>query len=147
MTGPAPAYGVQISVDCADPAAMTRFWSLALGCVEQPPPEGFADWAAFADAVGIPDDERNRFGSAVDPAGVGPRLLFQVVPEGKTAKNRMHLDVNVGAGLHGDDRRRAVRDHAGRLIAAGAQLVEEREDADSWWIVLHDIEGNEFCLQ
>jgi hypothetical protein len=148
MTG-AGGHGprVQISVDCADPVAMTAFWNVALGYVEQPPPEGFDSWDAFADSVGMPAEQRHDMGSSVDPAGVGPRLLFHKVPEGKVVKNRWHLDLNVGAGLRGSERQSAVREHAQRLVAAGAAIVGERHDDISWWMVLTDVEGNEFCLQ
>ncbi|HEU5270730.1 MAG TPA: VOC family protein [Jatrophihabitans sp.] len=138
---------VQISIDCADPSAMAAFWNTALGYVGQPPPEGFASWADFADSVGMPAERHGDIDSSVDPAGVGPRLLFNRVPEGKVAKNRWHLDVNVGAGLRGGERQAVVREHAARLVAAGGTLVGERQDEFSWWIVLTDIEGNEFCLQ
>ncbi len=126
---------------------MTEFWCLALNYVEQPPPEGFDSWDTFADSVDMPVEKRSRFGSVVDPAGVGPRLLFQGVPEGKVVKNRLHFDVNVGGELRGAERQQAVREHAAGLVAGGATLVEERNDEFSWWIVLTDPEGNEFCLQ
>lgn len=138
---------VQISIDCADPAALTGFWNLALGYVDQPPPEGFDSWDAFADSVGVPAERRGDMRSSVDPAGAGPRLLFNRVPEGKQTKNRWHLDVNVGAGLRGGERQAVVREHAERLVAAGGTLVAERHDEYSWWIVMTDLEGNEFCLQ
>lgn len=144
--GPA-AHRVQVTIDCADPQAMADFWQLALGYIEQPPPEEYPDWNAFADAVGIPVEDRDRFGAVVDPAGQGPRLLFQKVPEGKVVKNRVHLDIDVGAKLTGDERKPAVREHAQRLVAVGATLVGERTYGISWWIVLTDPEGNEFCLQ
>jgi hypothetical protein len=136
-----------VSFDCADPQALARFWCLALNYVEQPPPTGYDSWDAFADEAGIPVAERFKYGAAVDPAGGGPRLFFQWVPEGKAAKNRVHLDVNVGTGLQGEEYKRAVREHAQRLVAAGATLVDECDDTISWWIVLTDPEGNEFCLQ
>ncbi|MGI8667875.1 MAG: VOC family protein [Jatrophihabitans sp.] len=143
----AAGYRFQVSIDCADPAAQSVFWCRALGYIEQPPPEGFDSWDAFADTVDMPAEERTKFGSAVDPAGVGPRLLFHRVPEGKVVKNRLHFDVSVGGGMLGDERLAAVREHAERLVEAGARLVEERADNFSWWIVLKDPEGNEFCLQ
>jgi hypothetical protein len=150
MTGAEPVEAglrVQLVIDCADPAAMTRFWCLALSYIEQPPPPGYASWDAVADEAGMSAEYRSGFGSAVDPAGVGPRLLFLRVPEPKSVKNRLHLDVNVGAGLAGDEREAKVRGHAERLVVAGASLVAERSDQVSWWIVLTDPEGNEFCLQ
>jgi len=142
-----PGLRVQVAIDCTDPAAMTAFWNAALRYTEQPPPEGFASWDAFADSVGMPAERRSGFGSSVDPAGVGPRLLFLRVPESKVVKNRLHFDINAGAGLRGAERRAEVRAHAQRLVAVGGTIVEERQDETSWWIVMTDIEGNEFCLQ
>jgi hypothetical protein len=143
-----PAYRVQVTFDCAEPQKLARFWCLAMNYIEQPPPPGYDSWDAFADEAGIPVSERFKFAAAVDPAGHGPRLLFLWVPEGKAAKNRMHLDVAVATVARGgDERAAAVREHAQRLVAAGATLVGERNDTISWWIVLTDPEGNEFCLQ
>jgi Glyoxalase-like domain len=139
----------QVTMDCANPRRQAQFWAKALGYVPQPPPPGFASWAAFAASVGLGADELDNVAALVDPSGLAPRLLLLRVPEQKTAKNRLHLDINVrldGAGQ--DDRRRqAVRLKARELVAAGAQLVGEREDNISWWITLLDPEGNEFCLQ
>lgn len=67
--------------------------------------------------------------------GQGPRVFFQRVPEAKTAKNRVHLDVD--AGLEAVD----------RLVALGATKVQEFKDAKGHWVVLLDPEGNEFCVQ
>jgi Glyoxalase-like domain len=138
------AIGFQVSFDAHDPAALARFWALALDYVEQPPPDGFATWEEFAERMNIPKDRWNDFGAVVDPAGVGPRLFFQKVPEGKTAKNRVHLDVNVSAP---DRDWSKVTAHAEKLVSAGATLVEERQDQTSHWIVMLDPEGNELCLQ
>jgi hypothetical protein len=134
----------QVSFDANDPPALARFWGVALDYVEQPPPEGFATWDEFADQMNIPESRRGDFGSVVDPDGVGPRLFFQRVPEGKTAKNRVHLDVNVSGPDHEWSR---VTAHVDKLVAAGATLIEERHDETSRWVVLQDPEGNEFCVQ
>jgi glyoxalase superfamily protein len=147
-TGGQAAHRAQVTFDCVDPQRLTSFWCLAMNYIEQPPPPGYGTWDAFADEKGIPVSERFKFGAAVDPANHGPRLLFLWVPEGKVAKNRVHLDVSVGSEPHGsDERKAAVREHARRLVAAGATLIGERDDNISWWIVLTDPEGNEFCLQ
>jgi hypothetical protein len=138
------AIGVQVTFDAADPGAQARFWALALGYVEQPPPDGWDSWEAWAEQMGIPRERWNDMAAAVDPEGHGPRLLFQKVPEGKTAKNRVHLDVNVGAPDHD---RAKVDEHLARLVEAGARLVEDREQRGERWVVLLDPEGNEFCLQ
>jgi hypothetical protein len=141
------ATGFQVTFDAADPAALAKFWAQVLGYVRQSPPPGFDDWPSFLKTLGYAEEEMDKADAIVDPDGKGPRVFFQKVPEGKTAKNRVHLDVNVGAGLDGAARRDAVRKRADEVIALGA--VEQREDTEhgEYWIVLTDIEGNEFCLQ
>ena len=135
---------VQISVDASDPAALAGFWALALGYVEQPPPEGFGTWSAWAEAEGLPEERMSAYAALVDPEGSGPRLLFQRVPEAKTAKNRFHLDVGVGGPDHSWE---TVQEHVARLVEAGGSLVEERSELGERWVVLTDPEGNEFCVQ
>ena len=93
--------GVQVTFDASDPARLGAFWAELLGYVEQPPPEGFGTWPEALAALGVPEDQQQSAYAIVDPAGAGPRLFFQRVPEPKAAKNRVHLDVNVGAGLAG----------------------------------------------
>jgi hypothetical protein len=139
--------GVQVTFDAHEPQRLGRFWASTLGYIEQPPPDGFDSWAAFLDSINWPVDERDDFYAVVDPEKKGPRLYFQRVPEGKTAKNRVHLDVNVGAGLAGDERRSAVRRRADELVALGATEVREADERGEYWIVMQDLEGNEFCLQ
>jgi hypothetical protein len=139
---------VQITFDAHDPPKLATFWGVALDYAEQPPPPGFDSWDAFADANNIPQEDRDGFGSVVDPTGVGPRLLFLRVPEGKTAKNRMHLDIDAAPGAaHGSDERAAkIAEHAARLVAIGATEVDRRSEHGTSWIVMHDPEGNEFCV-
>jgi hypothetical protein len=139
------AHSVQVTFDARDPAAQAEFWALALDYIVQPPPPGFDDWFAFAAAVGIPEDQWDRLSAAVDPDGVGPRVLFQKVPEPKELKNRVHLDVNVGAGA--DDRRARAAEHRTRLEAVGARFLREVDEPAGWCLVMADPEGNEFCLQ
>jgi hypothetical protein len=143
------AVSFQVTFDAGDPGGLAEFWSQVLGYVLEPPPPGYESWEDFADAVGIPQEDRDRLAAAIDPAGAGPRLLFQKVPEAKTAKNRVHLDVNVGGGrdVPADERRARVLAAAERLVERGGELVVEREDHSSHWIVMRDPEGNEFCLQ
>ena len=97
----------QVTFDCAEPERVARFWCEVLGYVIPPPPEGFASWDAFDRAL-PPEHQGSRF-ACVDPSGVGPRLFFQRVPEGKVVKNRLHLDVRVGTGLVGEERPRSKR--------------------------------------
>ena len=132
------AIPLQITVDARDPRRLAAFWAVALGYVLQPPRPGYL--------VSSGDGEREeQYTAILDPAGIGPRLLFQRVPEPKTLKNRVHLDVNAGHGAI--DRRAAVRSHMSRLVAAGATVLREMQEESGWWIVLADPEGNEFCLQ
>lgn len=127
---------VQITFDAADPPALAEFWALVLDYRPQPPPPGFDSWEAFADANGIPPEQFGHYGAVVDPDGRGPRLLFLKVPEGKVAKNRVHLDVSVA------DREA----HVARLVGAGATRLADREELGAVWTVLADPEGNEFCV-
>jgi hypothetical protein len=139
--------GFQVSFDAHEPERLARFWGQVLGYVEQPPPDGFHSWDAFLDSIQWPKDERDTMFALVDPEGKLPRLLFQKVPESKTAKNRVHLDVNVGAGLAEEERKAAVRKRADDLIALGARELREDSERGEYWIVLADVEGNEFCVQ
>ncbi|GLY07916.1 VOC family protein [Actinoplanes sp. NBRC 101535] len=137
---------VQITFDCKEPERVARFWCEVLGYVVPPPPEGFADWAAYEST--LPAERQGAGFVAQDPAGVGPRLYFQRVPEGKIVKNRVHLDVRVGTGLVGAERLAALEAESARLVALGAtrgQLLladEENESCQN----MQDVEGNEFCL-
>ena len=137
---------VQVTFDCAQPRAVAEFWKAVLGYVDPPVPEGHASWDAYEAA--LPADSQGANWAAQDPDGVGPRLYFQRVPEGKTAKNRVHLDVRVGTGLRGEERLAALEAEAVRLEALEARRVrlmtadEENESCQ----VMQDVEGNEFCL-
>src|SRR5664279_5740782 len=82
---------VQVTFDCADPGVLAGFWCEVLGYQVQPPPAGFDSWDKALDAWGVPPQEHNSRSAALPPEGEsGPRLFFQRVPEGKTAKNRLH---------------------------------------------------------
>ena len=133
---------VQVTFDCGDPRAVAEFWKAALGYVDPPVPEGFASWEAFDES--LPVESRGSSWACQDPEGVGPRLYFQRVPEGKTVKNRVHLDVNASAGGGGWD---AVRERVERVVAAGAEVVSGWHEPHGEWVVLRDPEGNEFCVQ
>jgi hypothetical protein len=138
----------QVTFDAADPPALGAFWCAVLGYVAQPPPDGFDDWDAALDAWGVPLEDRDSRHALVDPEGIGPQIWIQKVPEPKTAKNRVHLDVNVSAGIADDAARRAaIRSEAERLASLGATVTEELEELGAFWVVLQDPEGNEFCLQ
>ena len=134
----------QVTFDCAAPARVARFWCEVLG-YESNPPRGFADWAAYE--ASRPPQERGSWSACADPTGVGPRLYFQRVPEGKAVKNRVHLDVRVGIGLVGTERLAALEAECARLLPLGAVRVQLLYDGgDDSCIVMQDIEGNEFCV-
>ena len=139
---------IQVTFDCGDPAALAGFWAEVLGYVLQPPPPGFETWDQALDAWGVPADQRNSRSALVDPDDHGPRVFLQKVPEGKTAKNRQHLDVRAAPGLEGEERMAALEAECDRLVALGARRVQrfEADQAGSGHIVMQDPEGNEFCL-
>src|SRR5690606_1767040 len=143
------ARDIQITFDCADPAALADFWADALGYELQKPPGNFVSWDDALDAMGVPLERRNDASAVVDPDGAGPRLFFQKVPEGKQAKNRVHLDVRAAPGLDGAERMAALEAEAERLVARGATRLQRHEPAPPFGaghIVMADPEGNEFCL-
>ena len=120
-----------LGCDAADPQRIAAFWALALGYVPEPGFDG-------------PDNA-----SIVDPDGVGPAIGFLRVPEGKTAKNRMHIDVRVAGSPPWDlaDRERLIRATVASLVAAGATAVrDEHYDGALGHVVMTDPEGNEFCV-
>ena len=118
------ATSIQLVFDTADPDREARFWAEALGYQLQSPPPGFDTWTAFLEAQGIPEERRNDASAIVDPDGKGPRIFFQRVPEGKTAKNRMHMDLNVSGGhtIALDERKRRVDLEVGRLKRLALQM-------------------------
>ena len=144
------ATGVQVVFDCADPDRMANFWAAVLGYRLQDPPAGYATWHDWAREQGIPEDRWNDASAVVDPDGRGPRLYFQKVPEAKTVKNRVHLDLNISGGLSAtpdaQERRRKVDAEVERLLGLGATRLRAAEELGQYWVVLQDVEGNEFCV-
>lgn len=145
------AHSVQIVIACQDPARLTEFWAGTLGYIPQPPPDGFDDWAQFADAMGIPADNRNDLSAVVDPEGVGPRILFERY-DGGAPNQRVHIDVNAigdhGADLDDDQRRAQLEEERVRLEALGAVFKREATGmAGEIWIEMYDPESNWFCIQ
>ena len=131
---------IQVVFDAAEPEKLAEFWGLALGYRPEPPPEGFASWAEFAQDAGIPESDLDAQAARIDPAG-------QRVPEGKTAKNRVHLDVRVaGREVLGEERKRLVSEHVERLVRAGGSIAWRTDDVRGDAIVMRDPEGNEFCV-
>jgi hypothetical protein len=143
------ATGIQVVFDCADPAGLAAFWAEALHYKLQDPPEGFDSWQAWLKSMGIPESEWNSASAIVDPDGVAPRIYFQRVPEGKTVKNRVHLDLNVSGprGTTLDERRRRVDAEVDRLVKLGARKSKAMEERGEYWVNMFDPEGNEFDVQ
>lgn len=147
---------VQVTFDCHDPRAVSRFWSEALGYVIPAPPgmelpdgaDPFEAWDAFLERVGVPREEWTSRSAIEDPTGQGPRIFFQRVPEDKVVKNRLHLDVRAAPGLSDDARMDALEAECTRLVALGATRLHRLEGnaMDQGIIVMQDPEGNEFCL-
>jgi catechol 2,3-dioxygenase-like lactoylglutathione lyase family enzyme len=136
-----------VTFDCADPDRMSTFWSAVLGYEKAVFPD---DLRKQLLASGLTDDDLAARGLAEDPAGVGPRLFFHRVPESKTAKNRMHLDINVGNG-QGPATHEQVDAEVRRVVALGATVLNKHEATWGPWpeyhYVMADPEGNEFCIQ
>ncbi|WP_405162795.1 VOC family protein [Nocardia sp. NBC_01499] len=148
---------VQITFDAHDPRALSIFWRDVLGYVLPGPPgvdlpEGadpLAAWDEFLARIGVPEHERATRSAIEDPDGQRPRLFFQQVPEGKVAKNRVHLDVRAAPGLQGAERMAALEAECDRLVALGAKRLRRTDPAppmEAGLIVMADPEGNEFCL-
>ncbi|MQA32961.1 VOC family protein [Modestobacter roseus] len=148
---------VQVTFDAADPRALSIFWRDALGYVHPAPPgvdlpagaDPLAAWDDLLARMDVPEEQRNSSSALEDPDGPGPRLFFQQVPEGKVAKNRLHLDVRAAPGLQGEERMAALEAECDRLVALGATRVQRFEPEppmSAGFIVLTDPEGNEFCL-
>ena len=117
----------ELVIDCADPSGLARFWCSVLGYQVQDE-----------------DDEIVAIGSPLVPEGkkhpgpVPPTLTFAHVPEGKTVKNRLHLDVNPTDREQDEEVR--------RLLGLGARHAEVGQTGEESWVVLTDPEGNEFCV-
>jgi predicted enzyme related to lactoylglutathione lyase len=128
---------LQLSFDAENPERLIRFWCGVLDYELEPLTE--AARAELA-AMGLDPDSSGRFfAAAVDPAGVGPRLLAQRVPEPKTAKNRLHMDLHVARAAD-------VAAEVERLVALGAAFHATHDEHGTYWAVLSDPEGNEFCV-
>jgi hypothetical protein len=141
----------QLVIDCADPEPLARFWVAALGYEFEPPPDGYDGWDDYWRAVGVSEDELGLGQDCiVDPAGRGPRIWFQVVPEKKTLKNRLHLDIMVSGGraIPIEARRPLVDAEARRLEALGATLVSvsSPDGLNHYGVCMRDPEGNEFDI-
>jgi catechol 2,3-dioxygenase-like lactoylglutathione lyase family enzyme len=106
-----------ITFDCADPKALAAFWAAALGMVVE--------------------DEDDDGAFVVDPAGKSRGLFFQRVPEPKAVKDRIHLDVRPSGSMAAE---------VARLKELGATEDGLVEVENSFWTIMLDPEGNEFCV-
>jgi hypothetical protein len=140
---------IQITFDAADPATLAEFWAAALGYQLESPPPGFGSWDEALTAFGVPRELWNSRSAIVDPDGQGPRIFIQQVPEPKSAKNRLHLDVRAAGGLQGEERMAALETECARLVALGGSKlyrIEPNPPMENGFITMADPEGNEFCL-
>ncbi|ONI89228.1 glyoxalase [Saccharothrix sp. ALI-22-I] len=138
-----------LTIDCAHPGALAKFWAPALGYAEQAVPTGFDSWEDWLRHHGVPEDEWDDGAYLSDPAGQGPTLSFLKVPEGKVGKNRLHIDIKVGGGRQNswEIRWPRITEAMDRLTAAGATLIRiDHHDGHPDHAVMADPEGNEFCL-
>ncbi|MFN8167744.1 MAG: VOC family protein [Candidatus Nanopelagicales bacterium] len=137
----------QVTFDCLDPARLAEFWAAALGYQLDSSPPGFATWPEALAAWGVPESEWNSASAVVDPSGAGPRVFFQRVPERRSTKNRVHLDLRCSDVTAAPDvRREQALAAVPALVELGATRSHEVESLGSFWIVMHDPEGNEFCV-
>ncbi len=139
------AFDFQVAIDCAEPHVLADWWAEALGWQVEPQDEAFirrmiaAGHAAEEDTLEYRGALVWKQGAALTSPDPGrPRVLFQQVPEAKTVKNRVHLD------LIPDGTRDA---EVARLVEAGARQLDDRRQPDGkGWVVLADPEGNELCI-
>jgi hypothetical protein len=120
-----------IVVDCRHPASLARFWAATLDGYDIAPYDDEELSRLRANGIDDPEDDPSVLVES-DP-GVRPRFFFQLVPESKVTKNRVHLD------LQADDPSAEVK----RLVDLGAAVVGEFDA----WTTLTDPEGNEFCVR
>ena len=136
-----------LTVDCANPAELAAFWAVALGYVSPPPPAGYASWEKWFSDQNVPPEEWGDAAYLADPDRVLPSLSFMRVPEPKTVKNRVHIDVQAGGGRDQpwEERRLRVVAAVERLVMAGATVIREDViDGRLDHVVMADPEGNEF---
>jgi predicted enzyme related to lactoylglutathione lyase len=133
----------KICIDCADPHVLAAFWADAMGYVVEDNSALIqqllgAGVATEADVVTVGGRLAWRTAAvAQDPDSAG-RILFQVVPEPKTVKNRVHLDLHVGE--------EQIEPTVARLEKLGGKRLYEISERGSHWVTMADPEGNEFCV-
>jgi hypothetical protein len=142
----------QLVIDCLDPEPLARFWAAALGYEFAPPPEGFSTWDDYWRDVGVGDEDlgigQDRI---IDPAGSGPPIWFQVVPD-KTFQSQpsMHIDINASGGrtVPIDIRKQRVDAEASRLAGLGATITGalSNDGLDHYAVGMRDPQGNAFDI-
>lgn len=139
------ASDIQVVVDSTAPHELADWWAEALGWQVEPQDEAFITRMVQAGAATDDDTMRHRgalvwrLGAAITSPDPGrPRVLFQRVPEEKTGKNRLHLDVHVGP-----EHREA---EVARLVGLGATELWRGAQGPMQWATLADPQGNEFCV-
>jgi Glyoxalase-like domain len=135
----------QVVIDCSTPHELADWWAEALGWSVEPQDEAFirrmidAGHATEAETMTYRGRLVWKDGVAINSAEPGrPRVLFQTVPEPKSGKNRLHLDMRVGP-----ERREAEVD---RLTGLGARELWRARQGPHEWVTMADPEGNEFCV-
>lgn len=150
----------QLTIDCDNPTRLVEFWAPVLDYEVQPPPDGFATMNDYYRSIGVPDDEIDADGDGTDrifdPHGGGPKIWFQPVPERKSVKNRFHIDLyptDRDRTLTLDERRRIVEAKVEELVGRGATVsrrfpedFEGEQSVTSYFVIMLDPEGNEFCV-
>jgi len=141
------AYEFQVTVDCADPHKLADWWAETLGWQVESQDEDFIR-RMISECHAVDDDTTLHNGKLVwregaaitHPKGTAraPRMLFQLVPEAKTVKNRLHLDVRIGAD--------GVDAVVAGLVARGATKLHTGHQGPHMWVTVADPEGNEFCV-
>jgi hypothetical protein len=139
------AFDFQVAIDCSSPHELADWWADALGWQVEAQDEAFIR-RMIAEGHATEDQTVRHNGALVwksatainSPEPGRPRMLFQSVPEAKTVKNRLHLDVRVGA----DGREAEVA----RLVQRGATELWRASQGPYEWVTLADPEGNEFCV-
>jgi hypothetical protein len=135
-----------ITFDCADPDRVATFWAAAMHYDKGELPGEMRQQLLDA---GLSEDDLRSRAVAEDPAGEGPRLFFQRVPEPKRTKNRLHLDINATPGRRATPEELAAE--VQRLVDLGATVLLEHQGMFGPWpehhVIMADPEGNEFCVQ
>ncbi|SCE94735.1 VOC family protein [Micromonospora chokoriensis] len=135
---------ISLTLDATDARVLAAFWKTALGYIDEPPPPPSATREEGPAQYELPEDDVPEDGAWLcDPDGVGPYLSILTVPEPKTAKNRLHIDIRVPGRGSPDERWARIRAEAARLVRAGGTVLVE---VDHQHVVMADPEGNEFCV-